>query len=292
MESARLKAFVESADRGSFKAAADALGYTSSGVSQLVVALEKDLGLKLLDRSSKGVKASAEGELLLPLARTYISKEQDIYDLASEIRGVTTGSVTIATYPSVAVTWLPEVVRRYKNDFPNVHINIIECVRPEIFDHLDNHRADMSFLIYSELMAREAYEWIPLADKEVIAVLPQDHPFAVEKAYPIGLCEDEDFILSPHDTEINEMLERYNVHPKVKYSTNDTPATLAMVRMGLGVSFVNELSAKYWNEDLVKLPIYPPQKMTFGITFLSIDNMSVAAKKFLKYAVDILTVEE
>lgn len=292
MESARIKAFLESAERGSFKAAADELGYTPSGVSQLVVSLEKELGLKLLDRSSKGVKASVEGKMLLPLARSYISKESDIYNLAAEIKGVTTGSVTIASYPSVAVTWLPEVVKQYKTDFPNVQIQILECVRPDIFDHLDRHEADMSFLTYTELMAQDSYEWIPLADKEVVAVVPEDHPMANMKAYPIGACESDDFIMSPHDTEINEILKRYDVHPKVRYSTNDTPATLAMVRMGLGVSFVNELSAKNWDEGLVKLPLYPPESITFGIAYLSEENMSIAARKFLKYAVNYLTVGE
>ncbi len=290
MESARIKAFLESADRGSFKAAADELGYTPSGVSQLVAALEKELGLKLLDRSSKGVKASSEGKLLLPLARNYISQERDIMSLASEIKGVTTGNITIASYQSVAVTWLPEVVRHYKNDFPNVQIQILECVRPEIFDVLDNHEADMSFLTLTEQMAKDSsYEWIPLADREVIAVVPEDHPMASMKAYPIGACESDDFIMSPHDTEIREILQRYDVHPQVKYTTNDTPATLAMVRMGLGVSFVNDLSAERWNEELVKLPLYPEEKITFGIAYPSLDRMSIAAKKFLRYAVSLLT---
>lgn len=53
MESVRARAFLESAERGSFRAAADALGYTPSAVSQLVAALEKDLKLNLLIRSKK-----------------------------------------------------------------------------------------------------------------------------------------------------------------------------------------------------------------------------------------------
>ena len=71
MESARCKAFIESVERGSFRAAAEALGYTPSAVSQLVAALEKDLGLMLLVRSKKGVKVTSEGAKLAPIVRTY-----------------------------------------------------------------------------------------------------------------------------------------------------------------------------------------------------------------------------
>ena len=69
MESARCKAFVASVETGSFRAAAESLGYTPSAVSQLVAALEKDLGLRLLVRTKKGVILTPEGKKLLPIAR-------------------------------------------------------------------------------------------------------------------------------------------------------------------------------------------------------------------------------
>ena len=117
METARLRAFVEAAGKGSIKAAADSLGYTPSAISQLVTALEKELGLTLFTRSQKGVSLTAEGEEIIPLVRTYLAREDEIYMLASELRGITTGHLRIATYPSVATTWLPEIVRRFKNDY-------------------------------------------------------------------------------------------------------------------------------------------------------------------------------
>jgi DNA-binding transcriptional LysR family regulator len=90
------------------------------------------------------------------------------------------------------------------------------------------------------------------------------------------------------DLEIQNIFRKNNVSPNVKYTTYDTPATLAMVRMGLGVSFVNELSAQYWNDHLVKLPLDPPQKVEFGIAYTSKEHMTSAAKKFYDYAVKFI----
>ena len=287
MESARCKAFIESAERGSFRAAAEALGYTPSAVSQLVAALEKDLGLNLLIRSKKGVTMTSEGEKLAPIVRSYLAREKEMYELASEMQGVSIGNLTIAAYPSVATTWLPEIVRNFQRDYPDVQFSIMEGIRSEIFKHLDDHVADMGFMAYAEPMD---YEWTPLAEEAVIAVVPEHHRFAGAKSYPIGDCEKDDFIMTSwgKDVEIQNIFKKNKVSPNVKYTTYDTPATLAMVRMGLGVSFVNELSAQYWNDHLVKLPLDPPQKVEFGIAYTSKDHMTAAAKKFYDYAVRLL----
>ncbi len=287
MENNKCKAFIECIERGSISAAADSLGYTPSAISQLITSLEKELGLKLLVRSQKGVKPTSEGETLLPAFRSYIAREQDIYHIASELKGVVKGNLSIAAYPSVATNWLPEIVRRFKSEYPGIHINIRESIRENMFQNFEQNTADMGIMVYSEPMP---YEWIPLIEIPVLAALPEDHPFAGADKFPIKECENNDFILGSwgREVEILDILEKNDTHPDIKYTTYDTPATLAMVRMGLGISLVNELSARYWNEHLVKLPLDPPQKVTFGVAVPSREHMTNAAKKFLQFAIDFI----
>ena len=284
MDNNRCKAFVECVERGSISAAADSLGYTPSAVSQLVTAFEKELGLKLLARSTKGVSLTAEGKAIMPYIRDYLVREHEIYRFASELRGVVTGDLTVAAYPSVATTWLPRIVRRFKTDYPGIKINIMESVRSDIERHFEQNTADMAILAYSEPMP---YDWIPLTEEDVIAVLPEDHPYAGAENFPIGECEKNDFILGSwgKELEILQVLERYGLHPEIKYTTYDTPATVALVRMGLGISYVNGLSARHWNEHIVKLPLDPPEKLQFGIAVPSLKNMTSAGRKFLDYTI-------
>ena len=264
------------------KSAADSLGYTPSAISQLITALEKELGITLFMRSQKGMKLTAEGSEMLPLVRAYLTHEEEIYTFAAELKGITRGKLVIASYPSIATTWLPEIVRRFKNDFPGIQISLMESIKSDIFTRFEQNEADLAFLAYSEPMP---YEWIPLAKSNVIAAVPEDHRLAGEKRFPIKECENEDFIMGSwgKEMEIHEILANNDAHPEIKYTTYDTPATLAMVRMGLGVSFVNELSAQFWNEHLVKMPLEPPQSITFGVALPSREHMTGAAKKFLDY---------
>lgn len=287
MENSRCKAFLECADRGSVTSAAEALGYTPSAVSQLVSALEKELGLKMFTRSPKGVTLTEEGKAMVPVIRAYLVREREIYQTAQELKGVITGKLSIAAYPSVATTWLPHIVRRFKNDYPGIQINIMESIKEDIFHRFEQSKADLGFLAYSDPMP---YEWIPLAEEEVIAAIPEDHPLAGADRFPIEECEKDDFILGSwgNEREILDIFDKHGVHPQIKYTTYDTPATLAMVRMGLGISFVNKLSAQYWNEHLVKLRLDPQEMITFGIAIPSKDNMTSAARKFLDYAIKYL----
>lgn len=291
MDNSRCRAFLECAEHGSVTAAADALGYTPSAVSQLVTALEKELGLKLFRRSPKGVSLTAEGEAMVPVIRAYMIREKEIYQTAEELKGIVTGSLTIAAYPSVATSWLPRIVRRYKQDYPGIQINIKESIRSDIIEMFEQNKADLAIFAYSEPMP---YEWIPLAEEEIIAAIPEDHPLAGAKSFPIKACEKDDFILGSwgKEREILAIFQHYHVHPKIKYTTYDTPATLALVRMGLGISFVNELSARFWEKHLVKLPLDPPQFIQFGIAIPSRDNMTSAARKFLDYALKYMPEEQ
>ncbi len=285
METARIRAFMEAAERGSVKAAAEKLGYTSSAISQLITSLEKELDLTLFTRSQKGVKLTAEGEALIPLARTYLADEAEIYHFASELKGLTTGRITIATYTSVATTWLPEIVRNFKNDYPGIQINILECIYADIISHFEKNEADLAFMGYNDGFP---YDWIPLREVPIVAAVPEDHRFADRKAFPVSECMDDDFIMGSlgKEPEILNVFDRNNVHPEIRYTTYDTPSTLAMVRMGLGISFVNELSAEHWNEHLVKMPLDPPQVLTFGMAIPDANNMTLAARKFRDYTVD------
>lgn len=290
METARLRAFVEAADKGSVKAAADSLGYTPSAISQLITALEKELGITLFTRSQKGMKLTAEGREMIPLVRSYLTHEEEIYTFAAELKGVTRGKLVIATYPSIATTWLPEIVRRFKSDYPGIKIIIMESIKTDIIRHFDQNEADLAFLAYSEPMP---YEWIPLDESNIIAAVPEDHRLADAGSFPIKECENDDFIMGSwgKEMEIIDILDKNDVHPDITYTTYDTPATLAMVRMGLGISFVNELSAQFWNDHLVKMPLNPPQTITFGVAFPSREIMTGAARKFLDYTLKYFGVQ-
>ncbi len=127
MESARYKAFLAAVETGSFSRAAEQLNYTPSGVSQLVTALENELNVTLLHRTKKGVSLTNDGKHFVPVVRSLVGEENRLYELASQVNGLLIGSISIATYSSVAVYWLPKIIRRFRETYPQIQFKFHEA---------------------------------------------------------------------------------------------------------------------------------------------------------------------
>lgn len=287
MESARCKAFMYAADTGSFTKAAERLNYTPSGVSQLVGALENETGLTLLRRTRKGVTLTPDGEILLPAVREFLEKENRIYELAAEVKGLLVGSVTIAAYSSISTHWLPEVIRDFEQDYPQIEIRLMEGIRQEVTRWLDEKKADIGFLSYQEPMP---YEWTPLDYDEMLAVLPKDHLYASKESYPLINCETDSFIMPAlgRDDAVVSLFERNGIKLNIHFTTLENFATMAMIEKGLGMSVMNNLITEKWNCDIVKIPVDPPSRITLGLAVPSYKQASPAVKRFIKYAVERL----
>ena len=110
---------------GSLTRAADALGCTQSAVSHTINNLEAELGFSVITRSRAGVKLTADGERIMPSVRGMLNYEEQLRQTASAIRGLDSGTVRIGAFTSVAVHWLPGVIKEFQHDYPNVDLKLL-----------------------------------------------------------------------------------------------------------------------------------------------------------------------
>ena len=291
METARCRAVLAAAETGSFSRAAEVLRYTPSGVNQLVTAFENELGFSVFRRSTKGVSLTENGQLLLPTVREFLRQEDRLFELATEINGLLIGSVTIAAYSSIATHWLPAVIRAFQQDYPHVSIRLMEGIWQEVSGWLDDRTADIGFFSYQDGMP---YEWIPLAEDPMLALLPPDHPLAGASAYPLKDCEQDDFIMPSLgcDDDVEALFRRNGIVPKIRFTTMESFSAMSMVEQSLGISVMNQLITEGHICNIVKLPLDPPSQITMGVALHSKADASPAVKMFLKYTVRMLTRTE
>lgn len=282
---------VAAAETGSFSKAAEALSYTPSGVNQLVTALEKEFGFPLFRRNTKGVALTENGELLLPVIRKFLRQEDRIFELSAEMNGLLIGSVNIAAYSSIATHWLPAVIGAFQRDYPQIHINLLEGIWQEVSQWLDDRVADIGFFSYQENMP---YEWIPLAEDPMLALLPRDHPLAGAAVYPLANCATDRFIMPAKgcDDDVTALFHRTGIVPNVQFTTIESFSAMSMVEQGLGMSVMNKLITEKRVCDIAMLPVDPPASIMLGIALHSRADLSPAVRMFLKYAVRMLTKHE
>ncbi len=246
MDTSRYRAFVQASDQGSLSKAAKTLNYTPSGVSQLITALERDLGFSVLERNPHGVQPTSEGSRILPAARAVVQEEERLLQVSSEIKGLAIGQVTIGSYPSVAAHWLPGVIKVFRERYPNIEVRIMEGIHQEITEWLDSKE---NYPI--EECTNEAF------------IMPG----------------------KGQDIDTTRILSRHGLSPNIAYETIETVATLGMIEAGMGMTIINSLAVKKYGFDLALVPIEPPESILFGIAASSLKTCAPATRHFIDCAV-------
>ena len=286
----KCKAFVTSVDEGSFTAAGRILGYTPSGISQLVSAMETELGFLLLTRKSKGVVATSEGEYIYPYAVEFLNKEKELYAAATELSGMYKGNVMIATYSSICAHTLPAIIKEFSDQHPSINIQIEETTKNKIEKMVSSGKADLAFCTR---LSNQSFDWYPYGEDRMVAVLPKDHPYANAESYPIRNCRKENLIMPSEgdDADVREVLKKHGIVPNIRLTTLENYTAINMVESGLGIGIMNEGITRYWQTDTKIVPIDPPSKLILGITLPDIENAAPAVKEFVHFAGERLHAE-
>jgi len=290
MSIAKYKAFLTVVECGSLTAAGRALGCTQSAVSHSIDSLETELGFAVLKRNRAGIKLTEEGERLLPAVRTLLNSSEQLNQLAASIRGLDSGTVRIGAFTSVAVHWLPKVLKQFQDDFPNVELKLLNGDYHDVEQWLADGSVDLGFV---NVPCRLGCECITLMEDRLLAIVPPDSRFASYPKFPLVECETEPFIslLESSDHDARKALDAAGVKPNVRFYTKDDYAIIAMVEQGLGISIMPELLLKGRNDRLLTLPLVPEARRTIGIAVAAGDRAGPATRKFVDYVVRYVTEE-
>ena len=284
MNLAKYEALAAVVEQGSLTLAAGQLGITQSAVSHNLDSLEKELGFPVLKRGRAGVRLTEEGERLMPAVRALLSSAEQLGQTAAAIRGLNTGLVRIGAFTSVAVHWLPGVLKEFQADYPGVDFRLLNGDYHDVEQWLSDGSIDICFVtVPCELNC----ECIPLMEDRLLAILPKNSRFASYPKFPLVECEKEPFIslLKSSDHDARRALAAAGVEPNVRFYTKDDYAILAMVEQGLGMSIMPELLLKGRHDRLLTLPLIPEAKRTIGIAIAAGDRAGPATRRFADYVV-------
>lgn len=283
MDKTKCEAFLSVVDTGSFTKAGLRLGYTQSGITREIKSLEKDLGFQLFVRSRKGVFLTPDGEAMVPLVRDIVNAFQKAEQEGADIRGTLKGTLTIGSYFSISAMWMPQILSRFRTQYPGVRILLQEGGNAEMGRLLKERSVDCCF---GARPADKDLDWIPLYEDELVVWLPKNHPMAGAPAYPVRLLESENFISTDpdDDTDQNRLVERCHLHLHTTLTTRDGFATWNMVAAGLGVSLNQRLISRDWQGSVSQVPFDPVQKIELGISLPSLHEASPATLRLIEVA--------
>jgi len=283
MDTKKYEAMVVSIQQGSFTRASDLLGYTQSGLTHMMNALETEVGFQLLQRGHFGIRLTPDGERILPMITEFLQAAERLREEIRAINDRASETITIGSYSSIASHWLPAILDAFKKDYPNVQVNIHDESRPQLFQDVQNGRFDMAF---TSAPTEENVDWHPLHDDPLLALLPKSSLMPQESAFAPEKYAGMQFLMPAdgYDTDILKVLKAHNIRPEILTSSVSDQAIISMVAHGLGVSMLSELSIRGYEEAVCALPLKPGYSRSLGIIMRKNAIMKPAIVKLIECA--------
>ncbi len=244
----RMRVLREVIATGSFSAAADSLHLSQSAVSQQVAALEKEVGMQLLERTSDGPKLTKAGETLMDHADAVLSRLAEAERELSAIAGLEGGRVRVISFPSASATLLTRAVSLFRNRFPAIELELGEG-EPE--DSVPAIRAgDYDVALSFDFSAHPVepgrdLERALLLEERMWVALPPGHPLAGGDAVRLEDLAEDDWMCGRSGScreHVIRLCREAGYEPRVTFDSDDYQVLKGLVAAGLGVTLLPELA--------------------------------------------------
>jgi DNA-binding transcriptional LysR family regulator len=260
----RLEMLCEVVTHGSFSAAAEALSYTQSAVSQAIARLEAETGATLVVRDRRGVRPTAAGSTLVEHAEAIFAQvEAAEADLAA-VLGVRAGRLRVASFPSAGATLMPLAVATFRQRHPDVALTLAEGEPEEIAPRLRAGEFDLA-LLFEFPGAREpaavAHASVTLLEDPMYVALREDHPLAPKAGLSLADLGDEQWVQtsasSPCARHVVRSCLAAGFEPVVTFESDDYETIQGLVAAGVGVALIPRLALTRVHRGIIVRPLAP-----------------------------------
>lgn len=248
--------FIAVAEELNFSRAADRLNMSQPPLSQAILQLERQLGITLLNRSSRSVMLTDAGHVFLEQCRLLVGASERARDVAALATGGLTGTLRIGAVTSVFTEILPGILKKFRDSRPLVELHVQEIDSHHGRDALERRELDVAIIRQS--VAGKRLRTVPLRRDHFVVVMPEGHRLEGGEG-PVSLTEfrDEPWVWLPrqispdyHD-ELVAACRQAGFSPEANHYANSINSQLAMVRCGLGVTIAPKSSVTQQPQGLV-----------------------------------------
>lgn len=285
MEVHQLRYFCAVAETGSFTRAAEREQVAQPSLSQQIMKLEEELGVRLFDRLGRAVRLTDPGQVFLPRARAILSELRAAKEEVAERQATVSGAVCVGVIPTIAPYFLPARIAVFARKYPQATITVVEDVTVHLLDRLRGGLVDLAIMA---LPARgHDLECFPLLTERLFAILPKGHDLARRRSVMMKELRQEPFLLLRDDhcfreTAI-EVCKRARIMPQIVFESGQFSSILGMVAAGLGISIVPEMALERRSDCSFVLIADERASRTVGVAALKGHFQSRAPQAFLAH---------
>jgi DNA-binding transcriptional LysR family regulator len=297
LELRQLRAFLRVADSRHFGRAAADLRITQPALTQRIQALERELGVQLLERSAREVRLTSAGEVLLPYASSLVQVEdRALRDLADNVAG-RTGRLRIGYLLNGDVVTQGKIVGEFRHRYPDVIVETNQASSITNLAHLRAGAVDAAFL--GPLKVPSDVSLRPAGRRAVMLALPQEHPLAQHARIPVTSLRRVPIIMWPGSwnpdltaTFTQWLTRNIGAEPNVIAEEPADQAFEAVVRSGSAVTLASSwrASAPMAARGIVFRRLQPEPIVEHHIAFLR-DDPSPVLQHLLRITEEVVAAD-
>ena len=283
MNLAAFEAFVKVMETGSISLAADQLFITQPAVTKRIHSLEEYFGVKLFESAGRGVQATHAAHSLLPKVKNWLNELGDIHHTLSHEQGQVQGRLKIGTSHHIGLHHLPDHLRRYVQDFPDVTLDVHFVDSEQAHEQVLAGDLELAFLTLPP-QGDDRLQYVTIWNDPLVFVAAPFHPLAQQKRLKLEDLTQFPSLLPAAQTYNSQItlaeFEKQGVKPKITMSNNPLESIRMLVSIGLGWSV---LPKTLINQDLQQLDINLEMNRQLGMVWHPGRTQSKAAQALVNF---------
>ncbi|QGU96125.1 LysR family transcriptional regulator [Clostridium bovifaecis] len=287
MEIQELKFFLKVVECKHFTIASTELCISQSSLSKHIKSLEAELGVKLLDRSTRNVQLTEAGNEFFNFASGIIELYNEMQIKMNAYKEKNKKTLTLGTIPVMSQYGIASLIASFKKQYGDIDINIIEGRSPEILELLDISKIDLAFIRTISLTGND-YKVNPLIDDDLVMIVPKKHPFAKKSRINLSQASQENFIFLDSGRGIYDLCmeacRTAGFEPHVLYRYSRIETIIGIVSEGIGVSLLMKRVVEFFNnQDIIIIELNRKFITTLALVERPYKKASDIMKKFSSY---------
>ena len=262
MDLRQLRYLVALADERHFTRAAEREHVAQPALSQQIRKLEDELGVALVERTTRRVTITEAGAMLVGRARRILAELEAANAEIQSLTGMETGHVSVGTMHTMGPVDVTLALAIFHQRHPAIELTVREQSSEELAEMLRNDELDLAFLSVTGRVESHGLGLHELVSEELVAVLPESHRLAARRRLRVRELEDEEFISYREGARLRELLveagREAGFEPRIKLESNESQRIRRLVARGMGVALLPRSDAVGPGADVAVVDVAQP----------------------------------